>query len=235
MDLFGEALKDYQKGAYTEDLITYSSLEQEDVLPLPHLFRSYEEMPFLEQEALKLCKGEILDIGCGAGSHSLYLQEQGYTVTALDLSEGAVDTCRQRGIKNVVQGTIQEYSGTKFDTILLLMNGIGVAQRIGLLGSFLEHLKTLLKPGGQILTDSTDILYVFEEEDGGYRIPAHQDYYGEVLFTVGYKGRKSTPFRWFYVDFNLLTDIAEKQGFNCELVRSGDHFDYLARLSTKTY
>ncbi|MBT8321185.1 MAG: class I SAM-dependent methyltransferase [Eudoraea sp.] len=235
MDLFGEALKDYQKGAYTEDLITYSSLEQEDVLPLPHLFRSYEEMPFLEQEALKLCKGEILDIGCGAGSHSLYLQGQGYTVTALDLSEGAVVTCRQRGIKNVVQGTIEEYSGTKFDTILLLMNGIGVAQRIGLLGSFLEHLKTLLKPGGQILTDSTDILYVFEEEDGGYRIPAHQDYYGEVIFTVGYKGLKSEPFPWFYIDFHLLKDIAEKQGFNCDLVRSGDHFDYLARLSIKTY
>ena len=235
MDLFGEALMDYQEGAYTEDLITYTTLEQEDILPLPHLFRSYAEMPSLEQQALQLCKGKILDVGCGAGSHSLFLQENGHDVTAIDTSAGAVTTCRARGIKKVLHQAIQDYSGTKFDTILLLMNGIGIAQRISLLGPFLEHMKTLLNPGGQILTDSTDILYVFEEEDGGYRIPANQDYYGEVTFTVAYKGRKDEPFPWFYIDFSLLKDIAENHGFNCDLVCSGDHFDYLARLSIKTY
>ncbi len=235
MDLFGKALRDYQNGAYTEDLITYTSLEQEDILPLPHLFRSYDEMPFLEQQALQLCRGSVLDIGCGAGSHSLYLQEKGFKVTAIDSSEGAVTTARERGVRNVVHQDILNYSGTKFDTILLLMNGIGVAQRINLLGKFLEHLETLLNPGGQILTDSTDILYVFEEEDGSYRIPVNRDYYGEVVFTVAYKGKKDKPFPWFYIDFTLLKDIAENQEFNCELVCSGDHFDYLARLSTKTY
>ncbi|MCX2720629.1 class I SAM-dependent methyltransferase [Lentiprolixibacter aurantiacus] len=235
MDLFGEALKDYQKGRYTEDLITFTSLEQEDILPLPHLFRSYENMPFLEQQALKLCRGKVLDVGCGAGSHSLYLQERGFSVTALDVSEGAVQVCRLRGVKNVVHGSIQEYSGTKFDTILLLMNGIGVAEKIQSLGSFLEHLKTLLQPGGQILTDSTDILYVFEEEDGSFRIPAMEDYYGELIFTVEYKGQKSKPFPWFYIDFTLLKDIAENQGFKCELICSGDHFDYLACLTINTY
>ena len=235
MDLFGEAIKDYQKGAYTEDIITYTSLDQKDILPLPHLFRSYEQMPFLEQQALQLCRGDILDVGCGAGSHSLYLQEKGYRVTAIDSSAGAVSACRERGVQNVVHQAIQDFSGTKFDTILLLMNGIGVAQRINLLGGFLEHLKTLLKPGGQILTDSTDILYVFEEEDGSYRIPANQDYYGELIFTVEYKGIKDEPFPWFYIDFTLLKDIAENHGFNCELVCSGDHFDYLARLSINSY
>lgn len=231
MDLFGDALTDYQNGAYTEDLITYSSLEQEDFLPLPHLFRSFNEMPFLEQQALKLCRGDVLDIGCGAGSHSLYLQEKGHQVTAIDSSAGAVYTCRKRGVRNVIHKDITDYSGTKFDTILLLMNGIGIARKISLLGPFMEHLKTLLNPGGQILTDSTDILYVFEEEDGSYRIPANQDYYGEVVFTVEYKGVKDEPFPWFYIDFNLLRDMAENHGFNCKLVDSGDHFDYLARLS----
>ncbi len=184
MDCYGKALKDYQEGRYTEDLLTHSSLEQEDLLPLPHLFRDYTDMPLLEQEALQRCKGSVLDIGCGAGSHSLYLQEQGFEVTALDSSPGAIDVCRKRGIQNTVQANIHAYSGTQFDTLLLLMNGIGIAGKISKLGNFLEHLKTLLKPGGQILADSTDILYIYEEEDGSYRIPVHEDYYGELTFSI---------------------------------------------------
>ncbi|MBT8179594.1 MAG: class I SAM-dependent methyltransferase [Eudoraea sp.] len=233
MDLYGQALQDYQDGNYTEDLVTYSSLEQEDLLPLPHLFRNFAEMPQLEQVALQGCKGSVLDVGCGAGSHSLYLQDQGFEVTALDASPGAIDVCRKRGIKNTVVADIHTYSGTHFDTILLLMNGIGIAGKVNKLGDFLEHLKTFLKPGGQILADSTDILYMYEEEDGSYRIPAHKDYYGELNFAIGYQGKRDNPFPWFYIDFILLRDIAEAHGFSCELLYSGDHYDYLARLSKK--
>ncbi len=233
MDCYGKALQDYLEGTYTEDLVTYSSLEQEDLLPLPHLFRKFTEMPLLEQEALKCCQGNILDIGCGAGSHSLYLQQQGFEVTALDASPGAIAVCQKRGIKNTVLADIHAYSGMHFDTILLLMNGIGIAGTVNKLGDFLEHLKTLMKPGGQILADSTDILYMYEEEDGSYRIPAYNDYYGELTFAIGYQGERDKPFPWFYIDFALLSDIANEKGLNCELVLSGEHFDYLARLSKK--
>ena len=233
MDCYGKALQDYQDGTYTEDLVTYSSLEQEDLLPLPHLFRDFKDMPLLEQEALQQCKGSVLDVGCGAGSHSLYLQQQGFEVTALDASPGAIAVCSKRGIKNTVLADIHAYSGTHFDTILLLMNGIGIAGKVDKLGKFLEHLKTLLKPGGYILADSTDILYMYEEEDGSYRIPAHKDYYGELTFAIGYQGEKDSPFPWFYIDFGLLSDVAESHGLACELLYSGDHHEYLARLSKK--
>ena len=231
MDLYGQALLDYQDGNYQEDLITFSSLEQEDLLPLSHLFRSFEDMPLLEQEALKRCRGHVLDVGCGAGSHSLYLQEKGFEVTALDVSAGALEVCRKRGVKNTVCQNINDFSGIQFDTILMLMNGIGMAGKVRLLGKFLDHLKNLLVPGGQILADSTDILYMYEEEDGSYRIPGHLDYYGELTFQLGYKGVRDSPFSWFYIDYSLLKDIAEKHGFQCELVFSGEHFDYLARLT----
>ena len=231
MDLYGQALLDYQEGNYQEDLITISSLEQEDLLPLPHLFRDFEKMPPLEQEALKACRGHVLDVGCGAGSHSLYLQENGFKVTALDISAGALEVCRKRGLKHLVRGDIMEFSGTQFDTILMLMNGIGMAGKIAQLGKFLDHLKGLLAPGGQILLDSTDILYMYEEEDGSFRIPGHLDYYGELTFQLGYKGERDTPFPWFYIDYNLLKDIAENHGFQCDLLYSGEHFNYLARLS----
>ena len=70
-DVFGTAILDYQQGNYTEDLVTSTSISKEDVLPLPYLFRDFSKMPVLEQAALKLAKGRVLDVGCGAGSHSL--------------------------------------------------------------------------------------------------------------------------------------------------------------------
>ncbi len=98
MDIFGKALLDYQKGNYIEDIKTISSLDEEDIIPVPYLFRNYEEMPVIEQKALQLCRGSVLDIGCGAGSHSLYLQEKEFQVTALDSSQGAIETCKQRRV-----------------------------------------------------------------------------------------------------------------------------------------
>ncbi len=235
LDIFGEALLDYQKGEYTEDIITFSSLEEEDCIPLPYLFRSFTEMPSLEKEALKKCKGTILDIGCGAGSHSLHLQNQELSVVALDISEGAIETSKLRGVKNTINSNILDYSGTKFDTLLLLMNGIGIVEKLSNLDMYLKHFKSLLKTSGQILLDSSDIIYMYEEDnDGGYWIPEHSDYYGEVEFTMQYKNAISEPFGWLYLDYNTLKNAAETNNFNCELVRVGKHYDYLARLTVKS-
>src|SRR5690606_11445149 len=123
-DILGQAMLDYQKGNYSEDIKTFSSLEEEDIIPVPYLFREYKDMPLLEQKALELCKGTVLDIGCGAGSHSLYLQKKGLPVTALDHSRGAIETCRLRGITQVMEANILSIGQPRFDTLLMLMNGI---------------------------------------------------------------------------------------------------------------
>lgn len=233
-DVFGMALLDYQKGQYTEDIKTFSSLDEEDSIPVPYLFRSFREMPKLEQKALQLAKGKVLDVGCGAGSHALYLQNKGLNVTALDTSEGAITVCRERGIKNTVKSDILDFSGETFDTILLLMNGIGLAGNLDSVGPFLKHLASLLRPNGQILLDSSDIIYMFEEdEDGGYWIPNNGKYYGEVTFTMEYKGLKSKPFDWIYLDFNTLQNACLYNGLECELLFEGEHYDYLAKLTLK--
>ena len=205
MDVFGDALLDYQHKKYTEDILTFSSLEEKDTMPLPYLFRDFKSMPALEQKALQLCSGKVLDIGCGAGSHSLYLQQKGIQVTALDHSKGAIETCHLRGVKNPVYGDFYEFKNQKFDTLLLLMNGIGIVGKLHYLDRFFKHLKTLLNPGGQILLDSSDIIYMFDEDtDGGRWLPATTNYYGEVEFTLAYKGQKSAPFSWLYIDKNTL-------------------------------
>ena len=230
-DIFGNAVVEYQKGLYTEDIVTFSSLGEEDKIPLPYLFRDFDGMPPIEQKALGLCKGTILDIGCGAGSHSLYLQQNGFDVTALDSSKGAIKTCRLRGIEKRVHAAILDFNTAKYDTLLMLMNGIGVVGQLENLGDFLTHCKLLLKSGGQILLDSSDIIYMFDEDDDGGRwVPNSGGYYGEVTFTMQYKGLKSESFVWLYLDYNTLKNAAIYNGLRCEMIKKGGHYDYLARL-----
>lgn len=229
-DIFGLALADYHNDAYTEDIIVHSSIAEDDEIPIPYLFRTFEEMPPIEQKALSLCTGTTLDIGSGAGSHSLWLQEQGIDVTGIDISPGAVALSRKRNLKNVVHASILEYKGS-YDTLLLLMNGTGIFERLDRLDSYLQQLKSLLRPGGQILIDGSDIKYMFEDEDGGYWVDTHRAYYGEVTYAMSYKGQRSDTFDWLYLDYETLKNFAQKNEFACELILEGDHYDYLAKLT----
>lgn len=228
-DLFGTALLDYQNGNYTEDLITSTNISDEDVLPLSYLFRGYKDMPKLEQKALQLAKGKVLDVGCGSGSHSLYLQSKNLNVKAIDISKGAVEVAQQRGVKNVALTSVLDETET-FDTILLLMNGTGIFQEVSQVSKYLKHLKSLLKPNGQILMDSSDIDYMYEDEDGGYWQNMNANYYGELDYYLSYKDEEETPMKWLYLDFDTLKNACELAGLQCELVIKGEHYDYLARL-----
>lgn len=231
-DLFGKAILDYQTGNVPENLITETSISDEDEMSVAYLFRSYSQMPKLEQKALQITKGRVLDAGCGAGSHSLYLQEtRKLEVMALDISENAITTCRLRGVKNTIASDIMALENEKFDTILLLMNGTGIIEKLSNISVFLQKLKSLLNEGGQVLVDSSDIIYMFDtDEDGGVWIPSDMEYYGELKFTITYKGEKEEPFGWLYLDYNTLQNAAIANGFYCELIMEGEHYDYLARL-----
>ena len=232
-DLFGKAILDFQTNNAPEDLITETSISEADEMTVAYLFRSYEEMPKMEQTALQLAKGKILDVGCGAGSHSLYLQhEKQLDITAIDISPNAIEACRLRGIAKARVQDVMTIENEKFDTIMLLMNGAGMCGRLKKLGAFLSKLHSLLNENGQILVDSSDIIYMFDDdEDGGKWIPSDNEYYGELVFNIEYKGEKENPFDWMYVDYNTLQNAALANGLQGEVVVEGEHFDYLARLS----
>ncbi len=232
-DLFGKAILDYQTNNSPEDILTETSISEADEMSVAYLFRNYNEMPKLEQKALQLAKGKVLDVGCGAGSHALELQnERNLEVTAIDISENAVKACQLRGIKNVKVANILDLDiENKFDTILLLMNGTGIFGTLNETAKYLQKLKSLLNEGGQILIDSSDLIYMFDQdEDGAYSIPA-DGYYGELTFTVQYKGETEETFPWLYLDYNTLQNAAIANGLQCELVAEGEHFDYLAKLT----
>ncbi len=231
-DLFGKAILDFQTNNYPQDLITETSISEADEMSVAYLFRSYDEMPQLEQRALQLAKGKVLDVGCGAGSHSLTLQnDRNLDVTSIDISPNAIQACTLRGLKKATVQDVMTLENEKFDTILLLMNGTGIFGTLKETPNFLLKLKSLLNPNGQILIDSSDIIYMFDaDEDGGKWITGG-NYYGELTFTVSYKNETEDTFPWLYLDYNTLQNAAFANGLQCELIMEGEHYDYLAKLS----
>ena len=230
-DLFGTAILDYQTNNSPEDISTETNISEVDAMEVSYLFRSYKEMPKLEQKALQLAKGKILDVGCGAGSHSLYLQEKGLEVTSIDISANAIKACALRGVKNAqIQNVLDLDPKDKFDTILLLMNGTGIFGTLEQTSKYLQKLKNLLAPNGQILIDSSDIIYMFDEDEDGSKWIPGDGYYGELTFTISYKNQTEEAFPWLYLDYNTLQNAAHANGLECELILEGNHFDYLARL-----
>jgi len=228
-DILGKALLDFQTGNYSENIITSTSISDKDVLPLPYMFRTYIEMPVIEQRALQISQGKILDVGCGSGNHSLFLKNKGLEVKPIDISKGAVKVCQLRGLEQAQVLDVMDETD-KFDTILLLMNGAGVLRSLEKAPRYLDHLKKLLNAKGQILMDSSDIKYMYEDDDGGIWIDLHSNYYGELQYKVSYKGEEES-FPWMYLDFETLGELSRNAGFNCELEIEGDHFDFLARLT----
>lgn len=229
-DILGRALLDFQKKAEIGQLVISGKDLEEDEMDISYYFRNYENMPELEKIALKQCRGKVLDVGAGAGSHSLYLKEQGLEVSSLDISPGAVEVMKKRGLDDCLVSDVLSLKNKKYDTILLLMNGIGISASIENLPSFITKLVSLLNKNGQILFDSTDLRYLFTEEDGSMWIDINANYYGEMNYFYKYKGEISDDFNWLYIDVDTMKSITGKMGIEMEVLYNEDEFHYLARL-----
>ena len=227
-DIFGKAIKDYYiHKKENAKIIVHSPDFDDDEIPVSYLFRGFNEMPKIEQIALQQAKGNILEVGCGAGSHALYLQSQNKNVTAIDISPLSIQIATKRGVKNAICADFFNFESSKpFETILILMNGIGIAGKTSKLYTFFEQAKKLLSPNGQILVDSSDLIYLFEDED----VSDRSKYYGEMTYQISYGDTKSEEFDWLYLDFEQLKLVAEMNGFKVNLIKKGSHFDYLAQL-----
>lgn len=253
-DPMGSAILEYQKTGKAARLRVLSSMFEEDEIPVAHLFRGIEDMPELERTALDLTRGRVLDIGAGAGCHSIILQSRGLDVTSVDISPLSCEAMKLRGLRDVRCLDILEdgragesglardsghavrsgedgqawYHG--YDTILMLMNGTGIAGTVEDLAPMLKTVSGLLAPGGSILIDSSDLQYLYRNDDGSIDIDLCGAYYGEVDYRMVYRNVKGKPFNWLYADFSLLHSAALKCGLSCEMVSEGEHYDYLARI-----
>jgi SAM-dependent methyltransferase len=229
----GQAIADYHATGKASRLRVFSPMFDEDEIPVSTLFRTRDEMPGIEQEALKVANGHILDVGAGAGCHTLALQAMEKRVTAIDISPLAVETMRQRGVKDVHEQDFFSLDG-QFDTILMLMNGIGIVGTVSRLPAFFMQVDHLLAPGGQLLCDSSDLCYLYEDEDGIIDLTGVEGYYGELTYRMQYKAVKGEPFPWLFIDPETLREQAAAHGFYCDILVRGEHYDYLARLTRRT-
>ncbi len=225
-DVLGNALHDYLQGHRGDQLLTHTSFGGVEEMPVEEFFRSPVDFPELEHIALSLCDGRVLDVGAGAGSHALFLQKRGMDVTALERSPLACEVMRARGVEQVITADIFEYAGYRYDTLLFLMNGIGVAGSIDGLTLLLNHCKTLLNPGGQLLFDSSDIAYLYA--DGTVDRP--MGYYGEIRYQYAYKGKRSAPFDWLFIDQDTLISVARPMGWVVQILYEDGHDQYLVRM-----
>ena len=231
-DPMGKAIADYYKNGIAARLRVFSPDFDEDEIPVETLFRTYDDMPSLEQKALQMAQGHILDVGAGAGCHSLALQQMGKHSTAIDISKLSVETMKARGVKDV---KLMDFwlVEDKYDTILMLMNGIGIVGNTKSLPRLFAHIEKILNPGGQLIVDSTDIIYIFENADGTISLPNCDGYYGELEYRMQYKQTKGQAFPWLYIDFDTLAKQAEANGFQALLIEQNEDNQYLARITRK--
>ncbi len=229
-DVLGNALLDYSQGKHAHKLMLHTSYGEVEEMPTEEFFRQPEDFPELEYIALALCDGKVLDVGAGAGSHALYLQGQGMDVHALEISPNACEVIRKRGVQYVMQGDIFTYTGDTYDTLLFLMNGIGIAGNLDGLKTLLKHCQTLLNPEGQLLFDSSNIAYLYQ--DGG--VPKPQGYFGEIRYQYRYKGALGTPFDWLFIDQETLIQIAHAEGWIVQVLYEDEHDQYLVRMALRS-
>ena len=229
-DVYGEALYDFHElGQLAEPLLLHSSYGDIEEMPVEVFYRQEEDIPELEFIALSLCDGKVLDVGAGAGVHALYLQEKGFEVDALEISEIACNIMRKRGVQHVIHADFFKLEGPRYDTLLFLMNGIGIAGTIDGFKKLLEHAKTLMTDRGQLIFDSSDISYLYDE----YRINRPEHYFGEINFQYEYKGQMGQPFKWLYIDQQTLIKIAHELGWVVQILYEDDNDQYLVRMETK--
>lgn len=223
-DIHGEAIMDYYRHGSADDLLLHNSYGDPEEMPVEVFFRDQLDFSTLEHLALIECEGVILDLGAGAGAHSLALQGLGKDVTALDNSPGCCEVMRMSGVEKVIESHYLKHRA-QYDTLLMLMNGLGIVGKLKELPEFFAYAATLIRPGGQILVDSSDISYLYE--DG---LPKPSGYFGEINYAYEYKGKRGNWFDWLYVDQEELAEACAASNLQVEILLTDENDQYLARI-----
>jgi len=229
----GAALLDYHRGEHDAEIIVTSDLWEDEPTPVAAYYRPIDDpLPELDRRALECCRGRILDLGAGAGRHALELQRSGHEVIAIDLLPEAVEIMADRGVADARCGDIEVVEGERFDTVVMLMHGLGIVGTVHGLGLLFERLPTLLGPGGTLVCDSADLAAVLREESPDLleELLSPKRYLGEVEFGLRYRKKEGPRYPWLFIDPETLEIIANAAGLEVEIAHRGRRGDYFAVL-----
>jgi SAM-dependent methyltransferase len=229
----GAALLDYFTGETSAAVVVHGDDGETETVPIRVFFRGPADFSALEEAALDLCRGRVLDAGAGSGCHSLVLQEQGLSVCAIDITPEAVEVMRKRGVEDARCADVFSFAADPFDTVLLMMNGIGVVGDLAGLDRFLAGVGRLLTPDGQILLDSYDPGGTGDRENAAPPAARARPnrYSGEMRFRLEYKGAIGPSLKWLFVDSATLAEHARRGDWSCEVIWQEEEGHYLARLT----
>ena len=225
---FVESLMDYVECNNGNPLILHNTYGDPEEMSVEVFFREEEDLSTLEKMALHACTGDILDLGAGAGALSLILQDMGKSVTAIENDSGCTLLMQALGVKSVLKEDFWQYEG-QYDTLLAMMNGLGLAGTLDAVPKFLKKCMSLLKSGGQLIFDSSDISYLY----AGKAKDAAFDYYGEVRYQYEYKDQTDDWFDWVYVDQETLYNICRSLNLNLEVLYTDEYQQYLGKVTRK--
>jgi SAM-dependent methyltransferase len=228
---FSQAILDYWHG---DTKATYA-IHRDDGFSIPvPVAPFFASPPFnpLEQLALDRSTGRVLEVGAGVGRHSLFLQEHGHPVTAVELEPELVAIMSERGVTEPLATNITSLVDRQFDTILMLMNGFGLVGTPAGAAAFFDQARRLLSPGGQILCDSLDVRRTTNPVHLAYQVEnlRRGRLVGQMRFWMEYRGQRGEPFDWLHMDFDGLRDLAQKRGWSAEMLAQEETGHYLARL-----
>ena len=215
IDIFGKALLDYYNGNEEACLKVHSSGAEVYDMPVSVFYRSAEHF-VIDRIALSLCSDKVLDVGAGAGIHTLYLQNKGVEVTALEVSEKACSVMSNYGIRNIIKEDIfQLQSHSEYDTWLILGRSIGVVGSLERFSELLLKAKMSLTANGKVILNSSN---------GEKSQPVIRKLQFE------YQGKLGKVVEWLDIDQETLVRVAVKAGFDAEIVHVEDDGNYLAVL-----
>lgn len=229
---FAEALAAYAGGESDVELRLRSSLGEDEALPVGFFFRTPDELMDFERYALELCRGRVLDLGAGAGPHTLALEARGHSVVAVEGFADVARLLRARGATHVVHADFRYWWRPGFDTVLMLMNGLGPVGTLAGLDRFLAHASRFLAPGAQLLVDGAEAAHSRPPATASsVAWPPAAAYPGEAWIELSHAGRVGRPFRELYIDPETLARHATRAGWRLDVVFEGGDGAYLARLT----
>lgn len=234
-DAFGALLLDHLAGGAGEVFLDRDDGETGPGMGPEWFFAEPEDWPEAERQVFDQAWGRVLDVGAGAGRHSLEAQRRGSTVVAIDISPGAIETCRGRGVLDarlLPLAVVDEGLGV-FDTVLMMCGNFGFFGDAEATVAGLRRLHALTSSGGRIVLDSVDPYVDSDDADLAYqarnrergRLP------GQVTIRIRY-GERATP--WFdllLVSPAELAELAEESGWRVEQIVWGEPPDYYAVLA----